>query len=96
MKEAGVEVQRELGTDVQFQTKADKVVINVDLSAVKAGVGNIKVETPNCAVTLPTDAMKKNRENLVVKRYDQTFTPLDTMTRGDVAIILYRLFKKLW
>lgn len=43
-----------------------------------------------------SDVALATRENLVVKRYDHTFTPLDTMTRGDVAIILYRLFKKLW
>jgi hypothetical protein len=35
-------------------------------------------------------------ENLVVKRTDGTFKPAFTMTRGDAAIILYRLFNKIW
>ncbi len=36
------------------------------------------------------------RENLVVYRADGTFSGTKTMTRGDAAIILYRLFMKLW
>ena len=36
------------------------------------------------------------RENLVVARRDGTFSGGKTMTRGDAAIIMYRLFQKLW
>lgn len=66
MKQAGVEVQRQIGTDVQFKTTTDKVVINVDPSAVKAGVDNIKVETPNYAVTLSSDALKKEVDDIAL------------------------------
>ena len=36
------------------------------------------------------------RENLVVYRTDGTFSGAKNMTRGDAAIILYRLFQKIW
>ena len=36
------------------------------------------------------------RENLVVKRTDGKFSPAGTMSRGDAAIILYRMFMKIW
>ncbi|MCL1872632.1 MAG: S-layer homology domain-containing protein [Clostridiales bacterium] len=36
------------------------------------------------------------RENLVVKRSDGKFNPKTTITRGDAAIILYRMFNKIW
>jgi hypothetical protein len=36
------------------------------------------------------------RENLVVYRTDGTFSGGKNMTRGDAAIILYRLFQRIW
>jgi hypothetical protein len=36
------------------------------------------------------------RENLIVKRTDGNFNPNTNMTRGDAAIVLYRLFEKIW
>jgi hypothetical protein len=36
------------------------------------------------------------RENMVVRRTDSLFIPKATMTRGDAAVILYRLFNKIW
>ena len=36
------------------------------------------------------------RENLVVYRTDGTFSGSKNMTRGDAAIILYRLFQRIW
>jgi len=36
------------------------------------------------------------RENMVVRRTDSLFIPKATMTRGDAAVILYRLFSKIW
>ena len=36
------------------------------------------------------------RENMIVKRTDGNFNGTSTMTRGDAAIILYRLFMKIW
>ena len=36
------------------------------------------------------------KENLVVYRVDGTFSGAKNMTRGDAAIIIYRLFQKIW
>lgn len=36
------------------------------------------------------------KENLVVYRTDGTFSGARNMTRGDAAIIIYRLFQKIW
>ena len=36
------------------------------------------------------------RENLVVYRTDGTFSGAKNMTRGDAAIIIYRLFQRIW
>ena len=36
------------------------------------------------------------RENLIVKRKDGRFYAAGSMTRGNAAIALYRLFKKMW
>jgi len=33
---------------------------------------------------------------IVISRRDQTFTPESVMTRGDAAIIIYRLFLRVW
>ena len=42
------------------------------------------------------DISLATRENLVVKRSDSKFNPAGTMSRGDAAIILYRMFMKIW
>ena len=34
--------------------------------------------------------------NLIMERTDNMFVPEDEMTRGDAAIILMRLFNKIW
>ena len=34
--------------------------------------------------------------NMVVRRKDNTFVPNDEMTRGDAAVVLKRLFDKVW
>ena len=36
------------------------------------------------------------RENLVIYRTDGTFSGAKNMTRGDAAIIIYRLFQRIW
>src|SRR5690606_38978911 len=42
------------------------------------------------------DIAMATRENLIVKRIDNKFKPNDNMTRGDAAIILKRMFGKIW
>ena len=43
-----------------------------------------------------TDVALATQLNLVVQRTDGSFSPSTTMTRGDAAIILYRMFMKIW
>jgi len=42
------------------------------------------------------DLALATRENIVVKRTDGSFNPNTVMTRGDAAVILYRMFMKIW
>jgi hypothetical protein len=42
------------------------------------------------------DVALATRENLVVRRADGRFNGDGTMTRGDAAIILYRMFMRIW
>ena len=42
------------------------------------------------------DIALATRENLVVRRTDGNFNGSATMTRGDAAVILYRMFMKIW
>ena len=42
------------------------------------------------------DVALASMANLIVKRIDEKFVGNDQMTRGDTAIILYRLFMKIW
>lgn len=42
------------------------------------------------------DVALATRENLVLYRKDGTFSGRRNMTRGDAAIIIYRLFQRLW
>ena len=43
-----------------------------------------------------TDVALATQLNLVVQRTDGSFSPSTTMTRGDAAVILYRMFMKIW
>ena len=43
-----------------------------------------------------TDVALATQLNLVVYRTDGNFSPSGTMTRGDAAVILYRMFMKIW
>jgi hypothetical protein len=36
------------------------------------------------------------KSNIVIPRIDSRFAPSSTMTRGDAAIILYKLVDKIW
>ncbi len=42
------------------------------------------------------DIALANNANLIVKRKDSTFLPDEEMTRGDAAVILKRLYDKVW
>ena len=42
------------------------------------------------------DVALATRENLVLYRKDGTFSGARNMTRGDAAILIYRLFQRLW
>ncbi len=42
------------------------------------------------------DIALATRENMVAKRLDRKFGPGGHMTRGDAAVILYRMFMKIW
>ena len=43
-----------------------------------------------------SDVALATRENLVAWRTDGTFSGSRNMSRGDAAIIIYRLFQRLW
>jgi len=42
------------------------------------------------------DLALATRANLVIRRADGRFMPRDSMTRGDAALVLYRLYMRLW
>jgi len=42
------------------------------------------------------DIALATRENIIVPRVDGRFAPNDTMTRGDAALILHRLYLRIW
>jgi len=43
-----------------------------------------------------SDVALANTSNLIIKRKDNSFLPNEEMTRGDAAVILKRLFDKIW
>lgn len=43
-----------------------------------------------------SDIALATRENLVTRRADGRFLPREPMTRGDAALVLYRLYMRLW
>lgn len=47
-------------------------------------------------VTGMPDMKIKTDENLIVLRKDGKFAPGSAMTRGEAAVVLYRMFKKIW
>jgi len=53
-------------------------------------------DTSSLAKWSLTDLALATEENLVLRRYDGKFDPTAAMTRGDAAIILYRMFMKIW
>ena len=57
----GVTVQRELNADVKFKTTSSaSVSITIDPSAANITADNVRIETPNYAVTLSAEAIKQN------------------------------------
>lgn len=66
-----------------------------DPTNVSAYLGNYK-DNAKIANWAKADIALATRENLVLKRVDGNFTGDDNMTRGDAAIIIKRLFDKLW
>lgn len=58
-----------------------------------AYLGKYKDTVPEFAQSMVALA---TREGLVVYRTDGTFSGAKNMTRGDAAIILYRLFQRIW
>ena len=42
------------------------------------------------------DLSLATRENLVIRRVDGQFMPRATITRGEAAVILYRLYRRIW
>ena len=76
--------------------------------AARVLISDMKYKTPNNTATYlskysdtvaswaqPQVALA-TKENLVVYRTDGTFSGAKNMTRGDAAIIIYRLFQKIW
>jgi len=43
-----------------------------------------------------TDLSLATRENLVIRRADGNFLPRADITRGEAAVILYRLYRRIW
>ncbi|MCL2388250.1 MAG: S-layer homology domain-containing protein, partial [Defluviitaleaceae bacterium] len=43
-----------------------------------------------------SDIALAQREGLILPRADGTFRPADSMTRGDVALMMHRLYLLLW
>ena len=57
----GVAVQRELNADVKFKTNSTaSVSITIDPSAANITADNVRIETPNYAVTLSAESIKQN------------------------------------
>ena len=50
----------------------------------------------NIAEWFLTDIALATRENLVIRRADGLFIPDEPITRGEAAIILYRLYLRIW
>jgi hypothetical protein len=42
------------------------------------------------------DIALATRENLVIFRADGRFAPRNTITRGDAALVLYRVYRRIW
>ena len=57
---------------------------------------SVYADANNIASWAKEDVALATMTNLVLKRTDSTFSGSDGMTRGDAAIIMQRLFNKLW
>ena len=57
---------------------------------------SVYVDASSIANWAKEDVALATMANLVLKRTDSTFSGADGMTRGDAAIIMQRLFNKLW
>ena len=57
---------------------------------------SVYADANNIANWAKEDVALATMTNLVLKRTDSTFSGSDGMTRGDAAIIMQRLFNKLW
>ena len=57
---------------------------------------SVYADANNIANWAKEDVALATMTNLVLKRTDNTFSGADGMTRGDTAIIMQRLFNKLW
>ena len=61
-----------------------------------SGILSVYTDASSIAQWGREDIALATRENLVVRRNDGNFNGSATMTRGDAAIILYRMFMKIW
>ncbi len=57
---------------------------------------NIYQDADSLADWSRTDIALATREDLIPRRTDGLFSPNAQMTRGDAAIVLYRLYEKIW
>jgi|GEM_PF-2737942 len=53
-------------------------------------------DMPNIAAWSAEDIALAARENLVIRRADSQLIPAAPITRGEAAIILYRLYRRIW
>ena len=80
-------------------------ILAVAARVLKNEMGYKEPSDPNSYLAKYSDTVTKwaqpevalaTKENLVVYRVDGTFKGESNMTRGDAAIIIYRLFQKIW
>ena len=95
-------------TDNTFRgttTIAKDQILAVAARVLKNEMGYKEPSNPNSYLVKYSDTVTKwaqpevalaTKENLVVYRVDGTFKGESNMTRGDAAIIIYRLFQKIW
>ena len=87
-------------------TNISKVqIVAVSSRVLKTEMGYTEPSSPASYLTKYSDTVASwaqpevalaTKENLVVHRLDGTFSGDKTMTRGDAAIIIYRLFQRIW
>ena len=87
-------------------TNISKVqIVAVSIRVLKTEMGYKEPASPATYLSKYSDAIDSwaqsevalaTKENLVVYRTDGTFSGDKNMTRGDAAIIIYRLFQRIW